>query len=183
MICMEFVNAKMAAYRGDCGSCLTNQWCGWNSGELNSVQKVYEIFSKWITIKILITCNLWIWKWQIGTSFFDCNDEGWKGFEKDDHYDWQRYSGISDYGTLKYAHRPMNWLKSLKRSLHRCLKEARKDLESGDYLFGRGLSTWKPEMQSSWRLWKKFKDIENFEGKLIFAAVCDEEEIPAECCR
>lgn len=83
--------------------------------------------------------------------------------------------GISDYGTLQeYATKPAELIEKLKEvSLP---PEAREDLESGKYMFGRGLFDMKSGDAAIIALMEKIsEDIENFEGNLIYGAVCDEE--------
>src|SRR5690606_20932806 len=51
-----------------------------------------------------------------------------------------------------------------------------KDLESGEYLFGRGIFDMKCGVATLMTIMEYLSDdVENFEGNLIFAAVCDEE--------
>lgn len=85
--------------------------------------------------------------------------------------------GISDYGTLKdYAHKPYELTEKFKEIAHTLPEEVRKDLESGNYLFGRGLFDMKTGDAIIMALMEDIsKNIDEFEGNLIFAAVCDEE--------
>lgn len=85
--------------------------------------------------------------------------------------------GISDYGSLKeYANKPYELTERFKEIKDTLPEEVRKDLESGEYLFGRGLFDMKTGDAIIMALMEEIsKDIENFEGNLIFAAVCDEE--------
>ena len=85
--------------------------------------------------------------------------------------------GISDYGSLKeYAGKPYELTEKFKEIAHTLPDEARRDLESGEYLFGRGLFDMKAGDAVIMTIMAEIsKDIENFEGNLIFAAVCDEE--------
>ena len=83
--------------------------------------------------------------------------------------------GISDYGPLaEYANQPdilMEKLKELELS-----EDVRRDLESGDYLFGRGIFDMKSGDAILIALLEEIsREIEAFEGTLIYAAVCDEE--------
>ncbi len=83
--------------------------------------------------------------------------------------------GISDYGDLKeYATKPLELEKKLKE---RPLPEdVVKDLESGNYLFGRGVFDMKCGVATLITVVEEIsKDVENFEGNIVFAAVCDEE--------
>lgn len=85
--------------------------------------------------------------------------------------------GISDYGTLKdYAHKPYELTEKFKEIAHTLPQEVRKDLESGEYLFGRGIFDMKTGDAIIMAIMEEIsKDIDHFEGNLIFAAVCDEE--------
>lgn len=83
--------------------------------------------------------------------------------------------GISDYVDIKeYATKPLELAEKLKNlSLP---EEALKDLESGRYLFGRGIFDMKCGVATLMTLVEMFSDhVEDLEGNLVFAAVCDEE--------
>jgi arginine utilization protein RocB len=83
--------------------------------------------------------------------------------------------GISDYGDFKdLATRPDKLVEVLKSvSLS---DDARKDLESGNWLFGRGILDMKCGVSIIIAIMEHIsKDIENFEGNIVFAAVGDEE--------
>lgn len=83
--------------------------------------------------------------------------------------------GTSDYGPLEdYATRPLELAKKLKEvSLP---QEILQDLESGEYLFGRGVFDMKCGVATLMTVVESVsEDIENFQGNLVFAAVCDEE--------
>lgn len=83
--------------------------------------------------------------------------------------------GISDYGIIQdYATKPLELADKLKEvSLP---KEALEDLESGEYLFGRGVFDMKCGVATLMTLIEFISnDIEEFEGNIVFAAVCDEE--------
>ncbi len=85
--------------------------------------------------------------------------------------------GISDYGNLRdYAHKPHELAEKFKEIKHTLREEVQKDLESGDYLFGRGIFDMKMGDAIIMGIMEHIsKDLENFEGNLIFVAVCDEE--------
>ena len=85
--------------------------------------------------------------------------------------------GISDYGSLKeFANKPYELTEEFHKISHILSDEVRKDLESGDYLFGRGLFDMKTGLAIIIALIEEIaKNIDNFEGNLVFAAVCDEE--------
>ncbi len=83
--------------------------------------------------------------------------------------------GTSDYGELEeYATNPEELAKrfgSLKLS-----DEVRKDLESGDFIFGRGIFDMKAGCAGVMAMMEKIsEDLDDFDGNLIFGAVCDEE--------
>lgn len=83
--------------------------------------------------------------------------------------------GISDYGNLKeFAHMPYELTEKFKDV--ELPPEAKKDLESGEYLFGRGLFDMKTGDAIIMAIMEEISnDIENFDGNLIFCGVCDEE--------
>lgn len=85
--------------------------------------------------------------------------------------------GVSDYGILKeYANKPYELTEKLHEIRSTLPEEVRRDLESGEYLFGRGLFDMKTGDAIIMALMEEIsKDIDNFEGNLIFGAVCDEE--------
>lgn len=83
--------------------------------------------------------------------------------------------GIGDYGNLKeFANKPYILTEKLKDvSLP---QEVKRDLESGDYLFGRGIFDMKGGDAIIMALMEDISlNIKEFEGNIIFAAVCDEE--------
>ena len=83
--------------------------------------------------------------------------------------------GISDYGPLaEYANQPLVLTEKFKEI--ELPAQVKKDLESGEYLFGRGIFDMKSGDAIIMALMKMISDdIENFEGNLIYGAVCDEE--------
>jgi len=83
--------------------------------------------------------------------------------------------GISDYGDLKeYATKPEELMSKLKELSFS--SDIENDLNSGDYLFGRGIFDMKCGVATLMVIMEEISnDIENFEGNLIFAACCDEE--------
>lgn len=83
--------------------------------------------------------------------------------------------GISDYGTIhEYATKPLELADKLKTLT--LPEDALKDLESGEYYFGRGVFDMKCGTSTLMSIVEALsKDVKNFEGNLIFAAVCDEE--------
>ena len=150
-------------------------------GELDSVQKVYDIFSEMNYYKenpkdlsfVKVPND------KLGRKSVLAVLKGKKGNSKKTvlmigHTDTV---GISDYGSLKeYANKPYELTEKFKEISSTLPEEVRKDLESGEYLFGRGLFDMKTGVAIIMALMEEVsKDIENFEGNLIFAAVCDEE--------
>ena len=83
--------------------------------------------------------------------------------------------GISDYGPLaEYANQPLVLTEKFKEI--ELPAQVKKDLESGEYLFGRGIFDMKSGDAIIMALMEMISDdIENFEGNLIYGAVCDEE--------
>lgn len=83
--------------------------------------------------------------------------------------------GISDYGILKdYANKPFELAEKMKEM--ELPKEVQADLESGNYLFGRGIFDMKAGVALLMGLIEDISNnIEEFEGNLVFSAVCDEE--------
>lgn len=87
--------------------------------------------------------------------------------------------GISDYGTLiDWCNQPYELTKKMAEIKDDLPSDVRKDIESDkeDYLFGRGIFDMKSGDAVIIGLMEAIaKDIENFEGNLIYTAVCDEE--------
>ncbi|HEY8363315.1 MAG TPA: M20/M25/M40 family metallo-hydrolase [Tissierellaceae bacterium] len=83
--------------------------------------------------------------------------------------------GISDYGHIKeYATKPLKLKEKLKELS--ISEEVKKDLESGNYLFGRGIFDMKCGVAILMTLVEELSnDVDNLDGNIVFAAVCDEE--------
>lgn len=83
--------------------------------------------------------------------------------------------GISDYGPNKdLATKPDELIKALGKL--KLSKEVTEDLQSGKYMFGRGLFDMKSGDAIIICVMDEIsKDIKNFEGNLVYAAVIDEE--------
>lgn len=148
-------------------------------GELASVSKMYEIFSNMSYYK----------NHPEDLSFIELPNDKWnrkslmaimRG-KKDDskktvimigHTDTV---GISDYGTLKeFANKPYELTEKFKEI--DLPEEVKRDLDSGEYLFGRGLFDMKTGDAIIMAIMEEIsEDIENFSGNLIFCGVCDEE--------
>lgn len=150
-------------------------------GEVNVTKKVYDIFSEMDYyknnpkhLKFVDLAND-----KLGRKSVMAILKGKKGNSKKTvlmigHTDTV---GISDYGSLKeYAHQPYELTERFKKIADTLSEEVRKDLESGDYLFGRGIFDMKTGVAIIMAIMEEIsKDIDNLEGNLIFAAVCDEE--------
>lgn len=147
-------------------------------GELDSVNKVHEIFSKMPYYKENPQDIFFVETGdKLGRKSVVAMMRGKKSSSKKTvvmigHTDTV---GISDYGNLQeYANKPYELMEKLKGVT--LSEEATKDLNSGDYLFGRGLFDMKTGDAIIMALMEEIgADIDNFEGNLIFAAVCDEE--------
>ena len=83
--------------------------------------------------------------------------------------------GTSDYGLLEeYATQPLLLAKKLREMP--LPSEVTQDLESGEYLFGRGIFDMKCGVATLMTIVEALStDIKDFEGNLVLAAVCDEE--------
>ena len=83
--------------------------------------------------------------------------------------------GISDYGDMKeYATKSLELNDMLRKVT--LSDEAKVDLESGNYLFGRGIFDMKFGVAALMVMMEEFSQkVDELEGNLIFAAVCDEE--------
>ncbi|MDO5062316.1 MAG: M20/M25/M40 family metallo-hydrolase [Peptostreptococcaceae bacterium] len=176
---MDYVNEKLSKRIEEIALDLTAQLSVVDTpGELDSVRRVYEIFEEMPYYK----------QHPEDLFYVDLNDElgrksviavlrGKKAPSKKavvmiGHTDTV---GISDYGNLApYAHKPYELMERLKNV--QLTPAATRDLESGDYLFGRGIFDMKTGDAIIMAIMEEIAaDIDNFEGNLIFAAVCDEE--------
>ena len=93
------------------------------------------------------------------------------------HYD---VVGIEDFKLLKdYAFSPDELGEKLKEIKESLPKDAREDLVSGDWLFGRGGCDMKGGGSIQWTLLKKYSELDDFEGNVIVIAVPDEENMSA----
>jgi len=83
--------------------------------------------------------------------------------------------GVSDYaGFEEYATKPYELAEKLKEL--KLPEDAKKDLETGDWLFGRGIFDMKCGVATIMTIIEDItKNISEFEGNLVFAAVGDEE--------
>jgi len=105
-----------------------------------------------------------------------------KGTGKDtiiliNHYD---VVDVEDFKTLKnYAFSPKELereLMSIKKDLS---EEAREDLESGEYIFGRGTADMKAGAAIQLALLKRYAKLENLNGNILYLSVPDEENLSA----
>lgn len=85
--------------------------------------------------------------------------------------------GTSDYGTLQpLAHQPYQLTEAFQAIKETLPSEVREDLESGDYLFGRGLFDMKTGDAIIMAVMEHIiEHIDTFTGNIVFMAVCDEE--------
>lgn len=83
--------------------------------------------------------------------------------------------GISDYSHIvEFATKPIELREKLKELS--ISEDARKDLESGDYLFGRGIFDMKCGVAILITIVEELSNnIDSLEGNIVFTAVCDEE--------
>lgn len=85
---------------------------------------------------------------------------------------------IEDYGIYKdYAFRPLEYTEILKEDSDTGLpEEAKKDLNSGDYLFGRGTMDMKFGIALDVEIMNEIESkLDNFPGNILFLSVPDEE--------
>lgn len=81
---------------------------------------------------------------------------------------------IQDFGPLKeYAFDPIEYTKRLDPD--KLYKDAREDLLSGEWLFGRGLQDMKTGVAWQMALLEEYSAMDDFDGNLLFLAVPDEE--------
>ncbi|MEG0254764.1 MAG: M20/M25/M40 family metallo-hydrolase [Vagococcus sp.] len=87
--------------------------------------------------------------------------------------------GISDYGTLvDFCNKPYELTEKMSEIIHTLPTHVQEDMnsEKEDFLFGRGIFDMKSGDAIIIALMEAIsKDLENFEGNIIYTAVCDEE--------
>lgn len=87
---------------------------------------------------------------------------------------------IEDFKTLKpYAYSPKELETELIKIKEDLLPEAREDLESGDYIFGRGTADMKGGGAIQLALMKRYSEIKNLKGNILLISVPDEENLSA----
>lgn len=85
---------------------------------------------------------------------------------------------VEDFKTLKpYAYSPRELEIELLKIKEDMLAEAREDLESGDYIFGRGTADMKGGGAIQLALLKKYSELENLKGNVLLLSVPDEENL------
>jgi len=93
------------------------------------------------------------------------------------HYD---VVDVEDFGNLKnLAFLPDELEKELKKGKVKISKEAQNDLESGDYIFGRGATDMKGGGSIQLSLLKQYSEMKDFKGNVIVMGVPDEENLSA----
>lgn len=93
------------------------------------------------------------------------------------HYD---VVDIEDFKTLKpLAYSPSELEKELLRLKEELLTEAREDLESGAYIFGRGTADMKGGGAIQLALLKKYSSLPEIKGNILLISVPDEENLSA----
>ncbi len=93
------------------------------------------------------------------------------------HYDVVE---IDDYGRFKpYAFTPDELIENLRQIKEKFDEEIRNDIDSGDYIFGRGTADMKGGGAIQLALMKQYAKAENFKGNIVLIAVPDEENLSA----
>jgi arginine utilization protein RocB len=93
------------------------------------------------------------------------------------HYD---VVGIEDYNELKtYAYSPQKLELELMKIKENLQLEARTDLESGDYIFGRGTADMKGGASIQLALIKEYSKLKEIYGNILLISVPDEENLSA----
>ncbi len=88
--------------------------------------------------------------------------------------------GVEDFKTLKrHAFCPDQLEEELKKISAELQPEAREDLHSGDYLFGRGAADMKGGGAIQLALLKRYSELHGLKGNLILLALPDEENLSA----
>lgn len=140
-------------------------------------------------------------KWFNENKYFKCNTQSWGLYPvKNDHLNriipWGLVKGIGtktivlmhhydtvdtvDFGKYEsYAYDPISYTNKLKEGSIPLPKDAELDLESQNWLFGRGCADMKGGAAIELSLIDKYSNIEDFKGNLLIIAVPDEENLSA----
>lgn len=87
---------------------------------------------------------------------------------------------VEDFKTLKpYAYSPRELEQELFKLKEDLLAEAREDLESGDYIFGRGTADMKGGGAIQLALLKRYSELRDLKGNILLISVPDEENLSA----
>jgi arginine utilization protein RocB len=87
---------------------------------------------------------------------------------------------VEDFKTLKpYAYSPKELEAELLKIKEDLFPEARQDLESGNYIFGRGTADMKGGGSIQLALMKRYSELENLKGNVLLISVPDEENLSA----
>lgn len=93
------------------------------------------------------------------------------------HYD---VVAVEDYKTLMpYAYSPKELEAELLKIKEDLPEDARKDLESGDFIFGRGTADMKGGGSIQLALMKRYSELKDLYGNILMIAVPDEENLSA----
>lgn len=85
---------------------------------------------------------------------------------------------VEDFKTLKpYAYSPKELEIELIKIKENLLTQAREDLESGDYIFGRGTADMKGGGAIQLALMKRYSQLKNLKGNILLISVPDEENL------
>ncbi|MDW7668140.1 MAG: M20/M25/M40 family metallo-hydrolase [Bacillota bacterium] len=91
------------------------------------------------------------------------------------HYD---VVDVEDFGNLKdLAFSPDELEEELKKGKVKISEEAQKDLNSGEYMFGKGATDMKGGGSIQLALLKQYSEMKNFKGNIIVMGVPDEENL------
>ncbi|MDF2677059.1 MAG: family metallo-hydrolase [Bacillota bacterium] len=87
---------------------------------------------------------------------------------------------VDDYGKYKsYAYKPYELEKIYKEENIELNDASKKDLHSGEWLFGRGASDMKGGGAIEVSMFEEYSEIENFSGNILLLGVPDEENLSA----
>ena len=87
---------------------------------------------------------------------------------------------VEDFKNLQHlAYSPLELGEELKKISHELLEEAREDLLSGEYYFGRGVCDMKGGAAIQMALLERYSRIKGFKGNILLISVPDEENLSA----